>query len=148
MRPVSLAEVATIAIANERPDAFAMAADEFCDAFYLDYPDKVRMQAHIDPEPALVGDAEKDAVIGAIGAHLAQRWGLRTPKWTARPEHNALSAPVFMSSDRALRTLLIAESPPAFRSRLLFTFAEPLERARFPASVKRIRMPWDARPNR
>jgi hypothetical protein len=39
---------------------------------------------------------------------------------------------------------LIAESPPAFRSRLI-TGAEPLERARLPSDVERIRMPRDDR---
>ncbi len=28
---------------------FAMACDEFCDAFYLDYPDEGRLQTHLDP---------------------------------------------------------------------------------------------------
>ena len=54
-------------------------------------------------------------------------------------------APVYMPPSKALQSLLIAESPPAFRSRLIFTGAEPLERARFPRGVERIRMPWDDR---
>ncbi len=140
MRPATLAEVAGIAASD--PAYFSMALDEFCDAFYLDYPDKTRMQAHIDPAPPIIGNAEADTWIGAVGEHLALRWGLSVPAWTARPAHFALKEPVFMPPSKALATLMIAESPPAFRSRLIFTFAEPLERARFPAGVERVRMPW------
>lgn len=143
MRPSTLAEV--VSLARGKPEEFGMACDEFCDAFYLDYPDKQRMQGHIDPEPELLGDSERDAWIGAVGEHLAQRWRLKVPPWTARPGHFALTKPVFKPPSRALQNLLIAESPPAFRSRLIFTMAEPLERARFPADVERIRMPWDDR---
>ncbi len=47
---------------------------------------------------------------------------------------------------RALRGALIVESRPAFRSRLLFTDAEPLDRARFPKNVARARVPLDWAP--
>jgi hypothetical protein len=73
-----------------------------------------------------------DAWIGATGEHLAQRWGLRVPAWCHRPEHYALKDPAFFPPSQALRGVLIVESPPAFRSRLLFTRVEPLDRARFP----------------
>jgi len=136
-RPQTLAEVAQIARA--RPDDFALALDEFTDEFYLDHPDKAAQQRRLDPVPATVGDARIDAWIGAAGEHLAQRWGLRVPAWTARQEHFALEKPVFMPHSRALQGILIVESPPAFRSRLLFTTAEPLARARFPAGVARAR---------
>ena len=76
----------------------------------------------------------------AAGEHLAQRWRLRVPAWTQRPEHFALERPVFHPESRALRGVLIVESPPAFRSRLIFTRAEPLDRARFPAGVARAQL--------
>jgi hypothetical protein len=134
-RPQTLAEVAEIARA--KPPDFAMALDEFVDEFYLDHPDKAAQQRRLDPIPEPVGDACVDAWIGAAGEHLAQRWGLRVPAWTRRSAHFALQAPVFMPDSRALRGVLIVESPPAFRSRLLFTRAEPLARARFPTGVPR-----------
>jgi hypothetical protein len=136
-RPQTLAEVANIARA--RRDDFAMALDGFTDEFYLDHPDKAAQQKRLDPVPAIVGDARIDAWIGAAGEHLAQRWGLRVPAWTSRPEHFALEKPVFMPQSRALHGILLVESPPAFRSRLIFTTAEPLARARFPTGVKRAR---------
>jgi hypothetical protein len=137
-RPQTLAEVAQIARAS-RAD-FAMALDEFTDEFYLDHPDKAAQQPRLDPIPDIVGDPRIDAWIGAAGEHLAQRWGLRVPAWTQRPEHFGLERPIFMPDSRALRGVLIVESPPAFRSRLLFTRAEPLARARFPAGVARARV--------
>lgn len=137
-RPQTLAEVAQIA--RERAPDFAMALDEFMDEFYLDHPDKAAQQRRIDPVPEPVGDPLIDAWIGAAGEHLAQRWGLRRPAWTQRPEHFALQKPVFHPDSRALRGILIVESPPAFRSRLLFTRVEPLDRARFPADVARARV--------
>src|SRR5882672_11879371 len=114
-RPQTLAEVAQIARA--RAADLALALNEFMDEFYLDHPDKVAQQHRLDPVPELVGDARIDAWIGASGEHLAQRWGLRVPAWTRRPEHFALEKPVFMPDSRALRGVLIVESPPASRSR-------------------------------
>jgi hypothetical protein len=140
MRPRSLAEVAEIAIAE--PRSFALACDEFCDAFYLMHPDRVLMQAAIDAPPRLVGSAREDAWIGAIGEHLALRWGLAPPNWTGRKEHFMLDQPIFAPRSEALQPFLIAESPPAFRSRLIFTVAEPLMRARFPLSAGEVRLPW------
>lgn len=133
-RPQTLADVAEHA--RLRKSDFALALDEFVDEFYLDYPDKSAQQRRIDPLPEPVGDPLIDAWIGAAGEHLAQRWRLRVPAWTQRPQHFALETPVFLPDSRSLRGVLIVESPPAFRSRLLFTRAEPLSRARFPAAPR------------
>ena len=140
MRPQSLAEVSSISQRDQ--GSFATACDEFCDAFYLMFPENVSMQRALDPVPELIGDAHMDAWIGAIGEHLAMRWKLITPPWTRRQGHFALTVPEFMPPSLVLRKLLIAESPPAFRSRLIFTTAEPLLRARFPKGVERVLMPW------
>jgi hypothetical protein len=68
-----------------------------------------------------------------VGEHLAQRWGLEIPSWTRRPEHFSLDRPAFIpDSSPALRAHAFFHSPKAFRSRMIFTFAEPLQRARFP----------------
>jgi hypothetical protein len=123
-----------------------MALNEFADEFYLDHPDKTAQQRRIDPIPEPVGEPLTDALIGAVGEHLAQRWGLRVPGWTQRPVHFALEEPRFLPDSPALRGVLIVESPPAFRSRLLFTGAEPLDRARFPKDVARARVPLEWPP--
>lgn len=143
-RPQNLAEVARIA--RENGSDFAMALDEFADEFYLDHPNKEAQQRRLDPVPEPVGDALIDAWIGATGEHLAQRWGLRVPRWCYRPEHKALKEPHFYPPSRAVRGILIVESPPAFRSRLLFTRVEPLARARFPQGVPRAKVPLDWPP--
>ena len=112
--------------------SFGDAVDEFVDAFYLDHGHKERQQAMIDEAPPLIGDPARDAWIGAVGEHLAGRWGLRIPAWPRRPEHYRLDLPKFIPDTAALKPTLLAESPAAFRSRMIFTFAEPLQRARFP----------------
>ena len=137
-RPQTLADVAQRA--REFPPELYTTLNEFADEFYLDHPDKTAQQRRIDPVPEPVGDALTDAWIGAAGEHLAQRWGLRVPAWTGRPQHFALEKPSFHPNSRALRGMLLVESPPAFRSRLLFTGVEPLDRARFPAGVPRARL--------
>jgi hypothetical protein len=106
-------------------------------------------QRRIDPVPEFVGAPLVDTLIGATGEHLAQRRGLRIPDWTQRPEHFALEKPQFIPDSRALRGVLIVESPPAFRSRLIFTGAEPLDRARFPKDIPRAKVPlaWPPPPD-
>jgi hypothetical protein len=138
-RPQNLNEVAAATIAGTK--SFANAIDEFIDTFYLDHPDKARQKRRLDEPPAFVGDPFMDAWIGAVGEHLARRWSLDVPAWTRRPEHNRLTRPTFVPDSKALRNTLIVESPPAFRSRMIVTFIEPLQRARFPRDVARIRRP-------
>ena len=137
-RPQSLGEVSSVVIAGTKP--FGYAIDEFLDTFYLDHPDKLRQQRRIDDAPAIVGDAFVDSWIGAVGEHLARRWDLSVPARTRRPAHYTLSLPRFVPDSKAVRRTLLLESPPALRSRLLFTFVEPLQRARFPREVKRIKL--------
>jgi len=143
-RPQTLAEVADIARAESSD--FAMALDEFVDEFYLDHPDKAVQQRRLDLAPEPVGDPLIDAWIGAAGEHLAQRWGLHTPAWTRRPAHFALEEPFFLPRSASLRGVVIVESPPAFRSRLIFTRAEPLARARFPSGVLKAQVPLEWPP--
>ena len=144
-RPHTLKEVADRTFEN--PSIFGRSCNEFCDHFYFSYPHKELMQACLDPEPLVVGDAYIDAMIGAVGEHMALRWHLETPSWVFRVEHYQLTQPVFLPPSKALAEMLIAESPAAFRSRLIFTMAEPLQRARFPADVEKITMPWSDQPD-
>jgi hypothetical protein len=143
-RPQTLADVAHIA----RDDTleFARALDGFVDEFYLDHPDKAAQQQRLDAVPEPVDSPVIDAWIGAVGEHLAQRWGLKVPEWTERDLHFALHEPVFLPSDAAVRGIVIVESPPAFRSRLIFTRAEPLARARFPSGAPRAKVPLEWPP--
>lgn len=117
-----------------------MAHDEFLDDFYLAHPDKALQQAKLAPVPELTGDPFIDTWIGAAGEHLAQRWRLAVPAWTRRSGHSRLRLPRFVPDCRELAAMLVVASPPAFRSRLLFTIAEPLQRARFPRDEPRVEL--------
>lgn len=125
-RPQTLAEAAAVTLAGDK--SFAHAVDEFIDAFYLD-----RRQDRIDAAPMTMGDALRDAWLGAVGEHLARRWDFRIPPWTDRPKHFMLSTPAFFPPSESLQAYLFFESPLAFRRRLIFTMPEPLQRARFPS---------------
>ena len=104
---------------------------EFLDEFYRELRAGAAAPL-IAEEPVAVSIAEEHALIGAIGEHLARRWGLPIPAWTG-DRSRFLRRPYFTTPIEGLKALLIAESPIAFRRRLIFTEAEPLRRARMPA---------------
>jgi len=111
--------------------AFSVLLDEFLDAFYTE-TEPARRQAMIDEEPARIGNERHDAYIGAVGEHLARRWGLRIPEWSDAPGRD-VAEPWFVGMmGKGLSGLLLVESPIAFRRRRIFTEAEPLRRARMP----------------
>lgn len=126
LRPSTLAEVARRVEAGQQ--AFGPALREFLDEFYL-HPD--RRQAMIDDAPAALPNARQHAVLGATAEHLARRWRLRIPAWSDEPSR-FLKRPYFTTRIEEMKALLLAESPIAFRRRLIFTEAEPLRRARMP----------------
>jgi hypothetical protein len=136
--PKSLADVA--AMTREDGDCFGLASDEFQQAFYLE-KDKAAQQAMLDPVPTPTGDPKDDAWLGAIGEHLAQRWGLEVPPWTQEAAFMGGQRPSFGPDEPLARDIQIVETPPAFRRRLLFTYAEPLMNAKLPPDRK-VRMPF------
>jgi hypothetical protein len=126
-RPHTLAEVARRRNAGED---FSLLLREFLDEFY----GGVRLgeaAACIADEPERLPDLKEHALLGAIGEHLARRWNLPMPAWTEDPSR-FLRRPYFTTTIEGFKALLIAESPIAFRRRLIFTEAEPLRRARMP----------------
>jgi hypothetical protein len=125
-RPDTLVEVARRVRAQEQSYAIAIAG--FLDGFYT-RPE--RRQNMIDPAPELTGDAILDATLGAVGEHLARRWKLKIPAWTDDPAR-FLRRPYFPTRLEGLKPLLIAQSPLAFRRRMIFVEHEPLRRARMP----------------
>lgn len=128
-RPGTLAEVVSRAASGEQ--ALTVALHEFLDEFYLDN-DQVSRARRIEDEPALLGHSETDAYIGAVGEHLARRWRLgEPPRWTDR-KARFLTKPWFPPGTDQEKSFLLAESPLAFRRRMLFVSAEPLRRARMP----------------
>lgn len=138
-RPSDLAQVVALTRAVD-DEAFRMSIDEFADGFYLTADDHGR-QAMLDGVPPSTGVPWRDAWTGAVGEHLASRWGLMVPAWTARACHFALSGAVYEPVAPGWRTTLFVHSPPAFRRRNLFVPLEPLARARFPGAKLRSPLP-------
>ncbi|HEV2348498.1 MAG TPA: hypothetical protein VG028_01500 [Terriglobia bacterium] len=126
MRPASLKDAVDRIIGGE---SGMDAIKEFLDEFYLSGPaDRQRM---IGEEPGLTGKPFQDAYVGAVGEHLARRWGLDVPAWADDP-HRFLHTPHFPDYMEFAKPVFLRDSPIAFRRRLIFTEAEPLRRARFP----------------
>ena len=127
-RPNTLAEVAVKVSAGA---AFGPTLSEFLDEFY-GHPE--RRQAMITDEPPPLADDREHAMLGAVGEHLARRWGLAVPTWTD-DTMRFLHAPYFTTPIENLKAMLLVQSPQAFRRRLIFTEAEPLRRARMPRAA-------------
>jgi hypothetical protein len=133
-RPTTLAEATRFYLeyGGRQDGAFAVLLDEFLDAFYTE-TEPARRQAMIDEEPPRTGEERHDAYTGAVGEHLARRWGLQIPLWSGA-QWREVGEPWFVGMmGRGLSGLLLVESPIAFRRRRIFTEAEPLRRARMPA---------------
>lgn len=141
MRPRSLYGV----VARTRADAsgdWDHHLREFLDVFYGADGDRDRQAAFIRDEPGFLGNRQADAFLGGVGEHLARRWGLPIPAWVRDPARY-LDAAMFVPGDKAMRGYLICVSPVAFRSRLIFTGPDPLQRARFPRHRGGVAMPLD-----
>ena len=110
--------------------AFGFCLAGFLDGFYADQTAASR-SARIADDPGLTGEPRLDALMGAIGEHLSRRWRLGDPPAWTDDEARFLSRPWFLGPER-MKGFLLAESPSAYRRRLIFTEAEPLRRARMP----------------
>jgi len=124
-RPRSLSEVARRVINREQK--FDTAVLEFLDTFYA-YPE-LRASA-INDRPELI-DALRDAYLAAMAEHLAKSYELPVPGWT-ETQGNDLRTPFFAGGLESLKGVLVAESPTAFRRRLLFVSKDALSRPRLP----------------
>ncbi|HSX77061.1 MAG TPA: hypothetical protein VLQ80_00620, partial [Candidatus Saccharimonadia bacterium] len=118
LRPHTLAEVARRRNAGED---FSLLLREFLDEFYIGMH-RGDAAACIADEPERLPDLKEHASLGAIGEHRARRWNLSIPLWTDDPSR-FLRRPYFTTTLEGLKALLIAESPIAFRRRLIFTEA-------------------------
>ncbi len=118
---------------------------DFLDAFYAADGDAAGQAAFIAEEPGLLGLPEADAFLGGVGEHLTRRWGLPIPAWV-RAGSRYLTRALFVPDETALRGYLLCVSPVAFRTRLIFTGPDPLQRARFPYRRGVITMPPEHPP--
>jgi hypothetical protein len=124
-RPGSLHEVAERARAGQ---AFDPLLREFLDEIYT-APLAAR-PAMIEMRPQPVGTVP-DAYLAAVAEHLALRFDLPVPEWTEEKER-FLSKPFFAGHMEGLKALLLAESPLAFRRRMIFVSSNALSRPRDP----------------
>ena len=121
-RPKTLSEVAHRAGTGEQD--FGLAIREFLYSFYLN--PRSRDEA-LRERPRRI-DAFHDAYLAAVGEHLARSYHLDVPAWT--DDHgNGLHEPYFAGGLESLKAILFAESPLAFRRRLLFVSRNALTRA-------------------
>jgi len=122
-KPESLQEVVRRAKAGEQK--FDPSLREFLDSFYANAD--LRQQA-IEKQPASI-DAVHDAYVAAVAEHLARVYGLPIPDWS-EIHGNGLHEPFFAGGLQSLKGVLTAESPTAFRRRLLFVSKDALSRPR------------------
>jgi hypothetical protein len=122
-KPATLGEVVRRVKAGER--TFDPSLREFLDSFYAN-PDQ-RPRA-IEERPASL-DAVHDAYVAAVAEHLARLYGLPIPEWSEN-HGNGLHEPFFAGGLQSLKGVLLAESPTAFRRRLLFVSKDALSRPR------------------
>jgi len=122
-RPQTLCEVARRV--NRGEQQFDTAVLEFLDSFYGN--PELRLSA-IEVRPELI-DALRDAYLAAVAEHLAKSYRLPVPEWT-ETQGNDLHKPFFAGGLETLKGILVAESPTAFRRRLLFVGKDALSRPR------------------
>jgi hypothetical protein len=123
-RPQNIAEIARRAI--EGSQGFDAACRELLDEWQS--MDGSRRLGALAQEPASVGRIE-DAYLAALAEHLALSARLPAPAWTDAPQR-FLSEPFFSGGLESLKAILLAESPLAFRRRLIFISVDGLSRPR------------------
>ena len=122
-KPESLREVVRRVAAGEQK--FDPSLREFLDSFYSNADSRLRA---IEQQPASI-DAVHDAYVAAVAEHLARVYGLPIPEWS-EIHGNGLREPFFAGGLQSLKAVLTAESPTAFRRRLLFVSKDALSRPR------------------
>jgi len=122
-KPNSLAEVVRRVKAGEQK--FDPSLREFLDSFYANADARQRA---IEAQPDSI-DAVHDAYVAAVAEHLARVYGLLIPEWS-ESHGNGLREPFFAGGLQSLKGVLLAESPTAFRRRLLFVSKDALSRPR------------------
>ena len=123
-RPRSIAEIAERASLLQQE--FDPAVREFVDSWQS--MAAAEREGALAAEPVELGGV-KDAYIAAVAEYLAAIDGRQAPTWTEKPGR-FLHEPFFAGGLESLKAILIAESPAAFRRRLIFVSADALSRPR------------------
>ena len=97
---------------------------EFLDHFYesLDHEELIR------EEPTAVIVDDEAAYLAAIAECLSERYGLVPPRWTEKPRYFLDRAFFVDPVGPAGQAIYLAQSPAAFRRRMVFTERLPLRR--------------------
>ena len=127
MNSASLPTMAEKFAAISMPREFGYAMRDFVDRF--NYAPSAGLVAD---EPALLthvlnDEGLADAWLASAAAWLCRTHSLPVPKW-ARGTARALSTPFFAARTKALKAVLLQESPAEFRIRNLFVSANALSR--------------------
>ena len=122
-RPQSLRQAAAFGLEFGERDAFLR---ELLDEFYVEAE---RRAAMLIDEPPISGDDRANAYYAAVAEHLALKYRLSVPPWTA-DSRRFLNRPFFPAGLESLKATLLMESPVAFRRRMIFVDADPLYRPR------------------
>ncbi len=125
MRPKTLAEVANQTLQG---DSFDRCLANFLDGFYT-APQAAALAeppALLAPQLGEIGRVQ-DAYLAATAEELCRIAKFPLPNWTDN-DVRKLHRPWFASPLAALRTVLLLESPAAFRSRNLFVSENALTR--------------------
>ena len=121
-RPHSIAEIVRRSL--EGTQRFDPACREFLDEWQ--FMEEAGRAAALAEEPARL-TAVQDAYLAALAEHLALSERLDVPHWSEAP-FRFLNEPFFSGGLESLKAILIAESPLAFRRRLIFISADELSR--------------------
>jgi hypothetical protein len=124
-RPTSIKQAAVFGAEHGERDAYLR---EFLDEFYSAGDDD-RRAAMLQDEPPLVDGDRANAYYAAVAEHLAFKYRLPVPSWTAAPSR-FLNRPFFPCGLESLKATLLRDSPTAFRRRMIFVDANPLYRPR------------------
>jgi hypothetical protein len=121
-RPRSIAGIAQHAKGDR--SAFDRLVREFLDAWQG--MSNLERSAALAEAPAPIGQPQ-NAYLAALAEHLALDCRLAVPEWTEGHER-FLEAPFFAGGLESLKATLLAQSPLAFRRRLIFISADALTR--------------------
>lgn len=85
----------------------------------IDQWNAMRSAAFFEVEPAPTGQVRVDVWLAGAAEHMAQQIGFPVPAWTEGASR-FLDEPSFFANTPRARQLALAETPAAFRRRLLF----------------------------
>lgn len=123
-RPRSLAEVAERARGGENVYS---SLREFLDHFYgHTWAQRAERRAMLAQPPAPVGDPVADAYLAAAAEHLSLKYKLGVPAWVHHDSRFLHQA--HFAGPEGMKAMLLAESPLAFRRRMIFVGFDPLGR--------------------